>query len=198
MMKVSYAAINPADADLMGTTIPFRRNAIPAMDFVGEVVQTGPLSSSANAASTTTTATTSSSSNPRGVPIVGTKVAGSVPLMSVLRGVGSLAEYLTLPAHAVARKPAGMDEAVAAGLMGVAGQASAAVLRSAKLREGDRVLVNGASGGVGSVLVQVLAGMGMHVTGICSGKNTELVRTLGAKEVRLFCTTLDGHGDQAL
>lgn len=186
MMKVSYAAVNPADLDLMGRTIPFRRNAIPAMDFVGQIVQTGPLSSGILAPSATTTAITSFPSMPRTASTVGTTVAGSVPLMSVLRGVGSLAEYITLPAHAVVRKPDGMDEAVATGLMGVAGQTSVALLRTAKLRKGDKVLVNGASGGVGSVLVQVLSAMGMHVTGICSGKNEALVRKLGAQEVRCF------------
>jgi NADPH:quinone reductase-like Zn-dependent oxidoreductase len=183
MMRVSYASINPADVNLMGTSIPFRRNAIPAMDFVGQVVQTGPLSSSVNAPYTATTVTSASSPGSRGVPTIGTTVAGTVPLMSALRGVGSLAEYLTLPAHAVARKPDAMDEAVAAGLMGVAGQTSVALLRAAKLREGSRVLVNGASGGVGSVLVQVLNAMGMRVTGVCSGKNVPLVQTLGAQEV---------------
>jgi NADPH:quinone reductase-like Zn-dependent oxidoreductase len=179
MVKVSYAAINPADLDFMGMSIPFRRNAIPAMDFVGDVVHTGPLSSSTNAAAP-------SSSIPRGVSTLGTTVAGSVPLTKALRGVGALAEYLTLPAHAVVRRPDGMDDTVATGLMGIAGQTSVALLRSAKLRDGDRVLVNGASGGVGSILVQVLSAMGIHVTGICSGKNAALVRKLGAKEVR-FC-----------
>ncbi|KAH8660273.1 hypothetical protein BX600DRAFT_499479 [Xylariales sp. PMI_506] len=179
MMKVSYASINRADHDLMGTRIPFRRNAIPAMDFVGNVIQAGPLASTS---ATSTSSSSSSSSSQSGIR-TGMTVAGTVPLMSVLRGAGSLAEYLVVPASAVAEKPSGMDETVAAGLMGVAGQTSATLLRNAKLSKGDRVLVNGASGGVGSVLVQVLNSMGVHVTGVCSGKNADLVRTLGAEEV---------------
>jgi NADPH:quinone reductase-like Zn-dependent oxidoreductase len=145
--------------------IPFRKTGIAGMDFVGEVIQVGPSSAS-------------------GVR-VGMIVGGTVPMINILRGVGSLAEYLVVPAHAVVEKPASLKEPVAAGLLGIVGQTSVVLLRAANLREGDRVLVNGASGGVGSVLIQMLRGMGAHVTGICSAKNEPLVRRLGAEEVSL-------------
>jgi NADPH:quinone reductase-like Zn-dependent oxidoreductase len=171
MIRVSHVSINPSDFKLMETWIPFRcnNNAIPGIDFVGEIVQIGH-----------PTGTSNSSTNVR----VGMTVAGSVPTMLILHGVGVLAEYVVLPAHTVVEKPQGLEEAVAAGLFGVAGQTSAMVLRDAGLHEGDRVLLNGASGGVGSVLIQVLCGMGVRVTGICSARNEALVRRLGAEEVR--------------
>lgn len=169
MIRVSYVAINPADYKLMEIWIPFRYPATPSIDFVGEIVQTG----------------SPTSNSPTDVRI-GMTVAGSVPTMLILRGVGVLAEYIVLPAHAVVEKPRGLEEAVAAGLLGVAGQTSVRVLQSAVLHEGDRVLLNGASGGVGTVLTQVLCGMGIRVTGICSARNEALVRRLGAEEVRCF------------
>lgn len=170
MIRVSYVAINPADYKLMDHRIPFRYPATPSIDFVGEVVQAGNLSSS-------------SSENVR----VGMTVAGSVPTMLIIRGVGVLAEYIVLPAHAVVEKPRHLQESVAAGLLGVAGQTSAVVLEKAVLHKSDRVLLNGASGGVGCILVQVLCGMGIRVTGVCSSRNEALVRRLGADEVRYSC-----------
>ena len=172
MIKVSHASLNPGDCHLMKSSIPFRYPAIPAMDCVGKIVQIGQPASS------------STSDMP-----VGMTVAGSMPVMQIMRGNGTLAEYVVLPAHAVVEKPEGLEEAVAAGLLGIAGQTSATVLRATRLHQGDRVLVNGASGGVGSVLTQVLHGMGMRVTGICSARNEALIRRLGAEEVRYYISS---------
>ena len=55
--------------------------------------------------------------------------------------------------------------------------------RRGELRSGERVLVNGASGTVGSAAVQLARHFGAHVTGVCSGANLELVRSIGANEV---------------
>jgi len=169
MIRVSYVAINPADYKLMEHWIPFRYPATPSIDFVGEVVQIGNLASS----------------SPVNVN-VGMIVAGSVPTMQIVRGVGVLAEYIVLPAQAVVEKPRDLQETVAAGLLGVAGQTSAVVVEKAILQKGDRVLLNGASGGVGCILVQVLCEMGVRVTGVCSSRNEAVVRKLGADEVRPF------------
>ncbi|KAI1178346.1 zinc alcohol dehydrogenase [Nemania sp. FL0916] len=166
MIRVSYVAINPGDAKMLMKPIPFRKTAIAGMDFVGEVIQIAPLPPT-------------SASNVS----LGTIVAGTVPLLNILRGVGSLAEYLVVPAHAVVPKPEGLEEGIAAGLLGIVGQTSVTLLRAAGLQKGDKVLVNGASGGVGCVLIQMLRGMDVHVTGICSARNVALVRRLGANEV---------------
>lgn len=164
MIRVSYVALNPADYKLMEFRIPFRYPATPSIDMVGEIVQTGP----------------GVSTDVR----IGMTVSGSVPTKLILRGVGVLAEYIVLPAHAVVEKPQGLQESVAAGLLGIAGQTSAMVLKSAEFRKDDKVLLNGASGGVGCVLIQVLCGLGVHVTAVCSARNEALVKRLGAEEVR--------------
>ncbi|KAI0112377.1 zinc alcohol dehydrogenase [Nemania sp. FL0031] len=166
MIRVSYVSINPGDAKMIVKPIPFRKTAIAGMDFVGEVIQLGP-------------SAPTSASDLR----LGMIVAGTIPMINILRGVGSLAEYLVVPAHAVVEKPIGLQEGAAAGLLGIVGQTSIVLLRAANLREGDKVLLNGASGGVGCVLIQMLHGMGVHVTGVCSSKNESLVRRLGAEEV---------------
>ena len=167
MIRVSYAAINPGDLKMMAMKIPCKSNTIPGMDFVGEVVQVGP----------------SASKSPSDA-CVGMHVAGTVPMMNIWRGLGVLAEYVVLAAHTVVEKPDGVEESVAAGLLGIAGQTNAVLLRAADLHKGDSVLVNGASGGVGSISIQLLRGMGVHVTAICSAKNEALVQRLGAEKVR--------------
>lgn len=168
MIRVSYVAINPGDAKMITKPIPFRKSSIAGMDFAGEIVQVGPPASAS-------------------VPglRLGMVVGGTVPMTNILRGVGSLAEYLVVPAHAVVEKPTGLDEGLAAGLLGIVGQTSIVLLRAANLQRGDKVLLNGASGGVGSTFIQMLQGMGVHVTGICSARNESLVRRLGAEEVRI-------------
>ena len=60
---------------------------------------------------------------------------------------------------------------------------------AAKLASGQRILVNGASGSVGSAAVQIAHGLGAHVTAVCSGANAALVRSIGADEVVDYTTT---------
>ncbi|KAH8657699.1 chaperonin 10-like protein [Xylariales sp. PMI_506] len=165
MVKVSYAALNPGDLKNMATKLPWKGETVPGMDFVGRVVQVGPSSSA-------------SSLKLR----VGAVVAGTTSLRSILRGAGVLADYVVVLADLVVEKPEHLIESIAAGLLGVAGQTTATLLSAAGLHEGDRALVNGASGGVGSILTQVLHGMGVHVTAICSAKNVALVQRLGVDE----------------
>ncbi|GAP92899.1 putative zinc alcohol dehydrogenase [Rosellinia necatrix] len=177
MVRVSYVAINPGDAKMIVKPIPLRKSAVVGMDFAGEVVRVGPPSAPASAAHDDYDDDDDDLLRP------GMIVGGTVPMTSILRGVGSLAEYLVVPAHAVVAAPDGLGARAAAGLLGIVGQTSIVMLRAANLREGDRVLLNGASGGVGCVLTQMLRGMGVQVTGVCSSRNEPLVRRLGAEHV---------------
>lgn len=142
-----------------------RRNAIPELDFSGTVVRAGPSASSK-------------------FP-VDTPVFGSVPpSASVLSGVGTMAEYLVVPSSSVAIKPAKISFAEAAGLSSL-GQVALEMVHRAHVKSGDLVLVNGGSGGVGSVVVQAAKAAGAEVVATCSEANVNIVRELGADEVSL-------------
>jgi NADPH:quinone reductase-like Zn-dependent oxidoreductase len=96
-------------------------------------------------------------------------------------GNGALAEYVA--AKNVLSKPAGLTFEQA-GSIAVAGCTALQGLRdSGRLQSGQTVLINGASGGVGTFAVQIAKALGAHVTGVCSTSNLELVRSLGADEV---------------
>lgn len=95
---------------------------------------------------------------------------------------GAFAEFLVVPARLVAHKPRNLsfDEAAAVPW----GTTALQGLRDAgEVKPGERVLVNGASGGVGTWAVQLAKALGAHVTAVCSTRNVELVRSLGADEV---------------
>ncbi len=96
---------------------------------------------------------------------------------------GALAEYVTTPETALAKKPGGLgfDEAAA---VPVAGFTALQSLRDrGRIQPGQRVLVNGAAGGVGTMAVQIARSLGAEVTGVCSAANMEMVRSLGARHV---------------
>lgn len=95
----------------------------------------------------------------------------------------AFAEYVSAPEGVLARKPAGwtFEQAAATPL---AGNTALMGLRDAAgLRAGQHVLVNGASGGVGTFAVQIAKYLGAEVTAVCSPRNAELVRSLGADHV---------------
>jgi NADPH:quinone reductase-like Zn-dependent oxidoreductase len=96
---------------------------------------------------------------------------------------GALAERITVPAAQVVPTPERLS-AAQAGSVAIAATTALQGLRDhGGVGSGDRVLIVGASGGVGTFAVQIAKAMGAHVTGVCSGRNAELVRDLGADEV---------------
>ncbi|MDR7326699.1 MULTISPECIES: NAD(P)-dependent alcohol dehydrogenase [Catenuloplanes] len=96
---------------------------------------------------------------------------------------GAFAEYAVAPSTSLAATPANLTFTEAAAVP-LAGSTALYALRDlAGVRPGQRVLVNGASGGVGTFAVQIAAAIGAEVTGVCSGRNTELVASLGATDV---------------
>lgn len=98
-------------------------------------------------------------------------------------GMGCHAEYKVIPETGpVALIPPnlGFEEAAAIPFGGVT---ALNFLRRGKVRKGERVLVNGASGGVGTAVVQLARRLGAEVTGVCSAGNAEMVRSLGAARV---------------
>lgn len=96
---------------------------------------------------------------------------------------GAFAERVAAPAAALARVPAGisLEQAAATPISGLA--ALQAVRDAGRVRPGQRVLVIGASGGVGSFAVQIAKAFGANVTGVASTRNLDTVRELGADHV---------------
>ena len=122
------------------------------------------------------------------VEAVGSRVTGFQPGDPVYgdcagHGNGSFAEYTALPESALAPKPANLSFAQAAAVP-MAGVTALLGLRDVgQIRPGQRVLINGASGGVGTFAVQLAKWSGAEVTAVCSSRNVEQARTLGADHV---------------
>lgn len=128
-------------------------------------------------------------------PTVGMDVAGTVTAIGpgVTRfqpgqavfgtAAGTFAEYVCAAENQVVAKPAGTSFEQAAAVPVSANTALQGLRDRGKLQSGQKVLIIGASGGVGSYAVQLATSFGAHVTGACSTKNAELVRSLGADDV---------------
>ncbi|MFC6238996.1 NAD(P)-dependent alcohol dehydrogenase [Longivirga aurantiaca] len=102
---------------------------------------------------------------------------------------GGLAELVAVKATHVARKPASFTFLEAATLPLAGGTALQALRDHGKVRAGESVLVIGASGGVGTWAVQIAVALGAEVTGVCSTRNVDLVRSLGAAHVVDYTAT---------
>jgi NADPH:quinone reductase-like Zn-dependent oxidoreductase len=118
------------------------------------------------------------------VEAVGANVTGFAPGDAVFGSCeGSFAEYAVAKADKLAHRPANLTAEQAAAIP-VSGVTALQALRDkARVRAGERVLVIGASGGVGTFAVQLAAGDGAQVVGVCGAAGAELVRSLGATEV---------------
>jgi len=98
-------------------------------------------------------------------------------------GLGAHAQFLCMPEHgAIALKPRCLSFEEAAALP-FGGTAALDFLRRGKLQRGERILINGASGSVGTAAVQLARHLGAEVTAVCSTANAEWVRALGASNV---------------
>lgn len=171
LVRVKAASINPADVFIMsGSPWVLRlthgrtrpKQAIRGMDLAGEVVAVG-----------------------EGVTQwrVGDTVCG--------QGDGTLAQYATAKEDWLTRLPHGVPFEHGATL-GVAGVTAVMAMDLMALKPGERLLVNGAAGGIGQFVVQLAKLEGIHVTAVCSGRNVERVKSLGADVV------LDYNSDDVL
>jgi NADPH:quinone reductase-like Zn-dependent oxidoreductase len=121
------------------------------------------------------------------VEAVGQNVTGFQPGDEVFGGLeerGTLAEYISVHADAVVLpKPAGLTFGQAAAVPVAAFTALQALRDHGRVQPGQKVLVNGASGGVGTFAVQIAKALGAEVTGVCSTANVEMVASIGADQV---------------
>lgn len=165
LVKVAANSANPADWHILRGTPFFARfsfgllkpkDKILGADFAGTVTEVG---------------------EGAGPFQVGDRVFGEN-----LKG-GAFAEYACVPANACARMPEGTGFAAMASLPIAGLTALQALITHGKLKEGEAVLVNGSSGGVGHLAVQIAKAYGARVAAVCSGKNRDFVRAIGADEV---------------
>ena len=119
------------------------------------------------------------------VEAVGKNVTNFKPDDEVFGGKnGALAEYVCVLAdRAVVLKPANMTFEQAAAVPVAAITALQGLRDKGKIQSGQKVLINGASGGVGTFAVQIAKSFGTEVTGVCSTRNVDLVRSIGADHV---------------
>ena len=96
---------------------------------------------------------------------------------------GTLAEYACVPADQLVRTPANLSAGQAAAVPTSGLTALQALRDIAHVQPGQAVLITGASGGVGTFAVQIAKALGAEVTGVCSTRNVELVRSVGADHV---------------
>jgi NADPH:quinone reductase-like Zn-dependent oxidoreductase len=156
LVKVSAAAVNPVDwkiRDGLGELFGMKPPLILGCEVAG-TVETG----SGNLAA-------------------GDEVYGYLGMHS-----GGYAEYAAAPASEFVRKPEQVDFDTAASVPVGALTAWQGIFDLGKLTSGQRILITGASGAVGTMAVQLAKAKGAHVIGLASGKNEEFVRQLGADE----------------
>jgi len=141
-------------------------------------------------------------------PVIGSDVAGVVEAVgkNVRRflprdevfgiGKGSYAEYVCARENKLAHKPVNLTFEQAA-VIAIMGSTALQALRDhGKVRPGQKVLIIGASGGVGTYAVQIAKAFGAHVTGVCSTKKVEMVRSIGADHVIDYTREDFAEGDQ--
>ena len=120
---------------------------------------------------------------------------------------GAFAEYICVPANVCAAMPEGAAFAHMASVPIAGLTALQALTTHGKLKKGESVLINGSSGGVGHFAVQIAKAYGANVTAVCSGRNVEFVKSLGADHViaydkenihlhnRTYNLIVDTHGN---
>lgn len=165
LIKVMANSANPADWHILRGKPFFARfsfglfkpsEKIPGADFAGIVVKAG-------------TGVTNFKT--------GDRVFGET-----LNG-GAFAEYVLAPANVCSLMPKGMDYSIMASVPIAGLTALQALITHGQLKKGESVLINGSSGGVGHFAVQIARAYGAKVTGVCSERNVEFVRSLGADDV---------------
>ncbi len=160
LVKVYAAAVNPADwkiRDGMGESFGFKLPLILGGDIAGIVEAVG-------------------------VDVENFKQGDAVYGMTVSSLSGGYAEYAVAKADAIAPKPESINFEEAAAIPIAALTAWQAIFDLANLSSGQRILITGASGGVGSMAVQLAKAKGAFVVGTASSKNEQYVRDLGADE----------------
>jgi NADPH:quinone reductase-like Zn-dependent oxidoreductase len=172
LVRVHTAGVNAGDWHLLrGTPLAFRlveglftpKHRIIGTDISGRVEAVGPRVSQFR---------------------VGDEVFGELSRS----GFGGYAEYVAVPERGVARRPANISFEEAAAVP-TSGLTALQGLRKGNIRPGQRVLIHGASGGVGTFAVQLAKASGAEVTAVCGPRSVDVVRAIGADHVLEYTTS---------
>jgi NADPH:quinone reductase-like Zn-dependent oxidoreductase len=168
LVEVAATSFNPLDAKIraghLSGIFPIALPHVPGLDVAGRVVALG-----------------------EGVTRwqVGDRVFGFVPMLRD----GAAAEFVTVPQDALAAAPASIPPADAAAVPAVGLTAWQALFEHAGIQAGQRVLINGAGGGVGGFAVQLAKRAGAHVIATASARSADTVRAQGADQVIDYTVT---------
>ncbi len=162
LVRVAASSVNPVDWKLHSGAyrwlMPVRFPSVPGFDIAGEVVEAGS-------------------------DVTRFRPGDRIFAMADARPGGAAAQYAVVGERAAARMPANLAPREAAAVP-LAGLTALQALRDlGEITAGKHVLIIGASGGVGHFAVQIAKSYGAIVTGVCSGRNAEMVRRLGADRV---------------
>jgi NADPH:quinone reductase-like Zn-dependent oxidoreductase len=172
-IKVRYASVNPTDwkrADHSGPGT----HGTPGRDLSGVIDAVGPSDAHVDGI-------TAGHVGRKGAPGVSAWKVGE-PVIAIAPG-GSYSEYAIAPVSAIAAKPARMSFEEAAGIGVVGETAWRAMVTVANVQAGQRVLIHGGAGGVGSSAVQIAKARGAYVIATASPSHNAFLRSLGADEV---------------
>ncbi|KAK5822240.1 chaperonin 10-like protein [Linnemannia elongata] len=168
LVKVHAAAVNPVDWKLMKGGVPrflMPSVKVPGVDIAGTVVAVGPKAGKR------------------------VQIGDQVMVLLTIFQSGGLAEYTLVDESLVAKKPERWSFEQAASMPLATMTVWQALVDYGKLKKGSKVLINGASGGTGTVAVQLAKALGAYVVGVCSGSNAQMVKDLGADEIVDYRTT---------
>ncbi|PKS05336.1 hypothetical protein jhhlp_008710 [Lomentospora prolificans] len=198
LVKITHATALFGDAFMMTIAPSLLRDkpCIPAIEFAGVVVAVDP----------------QGTKTPPEPPLtVGTQVYGAVPLGRVFKRMpgaaapsGALAEYVLVPASRVVRRPENVSAEHAAGLGGASSCTALALVKKAGLKRGQKVLVYGSSGSVGTLAVQIArtsVGDTGKVVAVCGPAGIQVAKDFGANEAavpfKLYYTCAE-QGNQVI
>ncbi|KAG0045388.1 hypothetical protein BGZ83_009405 [Gryganskiella cystojenkinii] len=187
LIKVHACAVNPIDWKVMKGGMPwhFMPNIkVPGWDVAGTVVALGP-----KAGQNLIIGEGRRDKDSATAPSFKVQVGDEILAMLNPRVSGSFQEYTVVDDSLVVKKPERWTFEQAAAWPTVAVSAWLSLVVQGKVKKGDKVLVNGASGGAGTVGVQMAKALGAHVVGVCSTANMQLVQDVGADEVVDYKTT---------
>lgn len=175
LVRVSATSVNPVDWKLHNgqyrRIMPVRFPSIPGFDLAGEVTEVG-------------------------TQVTRFKPGDRIFAMLDRRPGGTCAEYVEVGEQAAAHLPANLTPQEAAALP-LAGLTALQCLRDlGRIASGQRVLIIGASGGVGHLAVQIAKSYDADVTAVCSGRNVELMRRLGASHTIDYTQTSELRSPQ--